>query len=434
MQYEAISHLHFFVGYSSVQKKMKQIHKKLNTMKTSSRFKRSQTIIYKTLVKFIMLVASASKVPIGPNLDKQTKKLVDEFGTIQHIQTWCFWTPQQLQILSSPNSMKRLAICGGNGSGKTMVLKEMAKRRAGNNERVIFIIFTWAGKKNLLGFQLENEFKGTGIEILYLRHQGTAKESDLRNAFVFIDEAVWSGCLADFLKKSNLSVSSGIWMASGLNPGELERNGVPAEFQKISLDLALRTTKTITREVTKQMAASSLLKNTMNKSLKVLEHMPSGKNVIIIEGKELSEMIEKAMKHFTFTANVLICVETGRRKFSKDLLEALVTSFDEKRKPVIFLGDDKGHSEENDVKEEIDKWITNDRSMIGRPLIANDYTVPGFESEDVIGIGSEALTYFISRARVNFVHVDYEFQRFHYRQKNGTTLQDGQLKSHGSLK
>ena len=384
---------------------MEDIHEEINTLNISSESKKSPTYVYKTLVKFIMLVASASKVPIGSNLDKQTKRLVDEFGTVQHIRTWCFWTPQQLQVLSSPESMTRLVIFGGNGSGKTLVLKEMAKRMAMVNQNVIYIIFTYYGEKTLLYFQLQKEFEGTGIKIFCFGHQNIAEESFLQNAFVFCDETLDQ---FDFLKKMNMSVCSSIWMVSGRKLEELGRDGLPPEFQNICLDLALRTTKVITREVIEQKSSFSLLGNSLNKSLRVIEHMPEGKNIITIEGTKLSEMIEEAMKHFTSSSNILVCIATDEIDITEELWEELLLSFGEKRKPLIYFV--RSMAEENDCLEEIQKWMAHDSSMIGRPLLANEFSVPGFEAEDVMGIGSEALSYFISRARVNFVHVDYEFE------------------------
>ena len=364
---------------------------------------------FKTLFKFLAFVASAAKIPIGSNLFEETKKVVEKIGTAENIYTWS-WTPQQLKIISSSESMKKVALCGGNGTGKTMILKEMAKARAQEGKRVVYIIFTWDRKMTLLYFQLKSEFKNTSIEIgLYDYFADSEKFIDLENAYIFIDEAVGLKNLEGLIMNNYFDKCSSVCMALGLKPEESK--GLLSEFHIISLELSLRTTQKVTNLVKNEPKYfPQRLGNSMNESLKILPHMPLGKDVVTIRrtaGEPLIQVMKRAMDNVTPATKLLICLNDDfSLKKSEEILSCFYMAM--QNRPLIFM-----HSKynfENSKEEDIEKWVDNHPSMKGRALVADSTTVPGFEAEVVMGIGEfdttdRNINIFISRARVQFIRV-----------------------------
>ena len=364
---------------------------------------------FKTLFKYLAFVASAAKIPIGPNLFEQTKNAVQKIGTAENIHIWS-WTPQQLNIVSSHESMKRVALCGGNGTGKTLILREMAKIRAREGKKVVYIILTIFSRvpKTLLYYQLKYEFKNTSIEIrIYCTKYSDSDElEDLKNAYIFIDEIVLTSSLKYFLYKNNLDVCSSVWMASGLDPRELNECKLPSDFQIISLDLSLRTTKVLTNFVTGANIYDTnvhhSMVNSMNRSLKCLPHMPVGKKIIRFNRRNASEsntdVIQRALAASPTKVLIGVYLYTDLKQVNK--------CFSKDREPLISVYH-QGINVNNSKDEDIEKWVTNHPSMKERALIANECTAPGFEAEVVMSIGSATrVDVFMSRARVQYIMVN----------------------------
>ena len=199
------------------------MHEKIVNVQLKESERKLQLEQYKKMFKYIAFVASASKIYIGQKLFEKTRDILDKTGTVDNILIWSSWTPQQLQILSSPESLKKVALCGGNGSGKTLVLKEMAKRKDREREgkTVVFIVFS-PYAKSLLYLQLKAEFNGTSIDLICLRQEDSSKKLDLKDKDVFMDEIIEKNVFRQFYEHNDLSDCSSIWIVTGASPDELK--------------------------------------------------------------------------------------------------------------------------------------------------------------------------------------------------------------------
>ena len=112
-------------------------------------------------------------------------------------------------------------------------------------------------------------------------------------------------------------------------------------------------------------------------------------------------MFKEAMGHLSSGAKALICIQENLKRIVAEEIRSL---FGEERKPLIYFG--YHDTELNDRMEDIEEWVTNPSSFKGRHLIADLDAVQGFEADQIIGIGEDALKDYISRARVNFIHIN----------------------------
>ena len=388
-------------GVSEFQKKMDEIHSQVAKCHMTPSDPESEIKQYKTLVKYLAFVASSSKMPIAQNLIDETSKRVQEFGKAENIRTWSCWTPKQLQVLSCPDTLIKVILIGGNGSGKTMMLKEKAKRRSEEGKKVLFVIFSAGGMKTLLYYQLKIEFKDFNINLICIDYEGLIDKSVLLDSFLFIDEAIDELFLFNFLKKNCLDSCSSIWIASGLDSYSFE--GEVDSFELISLDLALRNTKTITNYIKSSTDHNIILHNSLNKNLLILDHMPTGKNIVLVDRNDhekLPDLLVRAMQHLSSTLKLLICIDF--RDICKESFENTITFLKQNHKTVVFQNE---YSKLNDKEEDVEKWIAN--SHEDTIMISDHNTVAGFEADTVIAIGRRALKTFVSRARVYFIHVNY---------------------------
>jgi len=241
----------------------------------------------------------------------------------------------------------------------------------------------------------------------------------MENAFVLFDEVTD----VELLKKivGNFRGCKGVWAV--LNNGEEDKvkEDFP-EFTLIQLDKALRNTKAITKEVKQSKAGNYELKNSLNSSVQIVEHMPEGKPVITIKrdgNEDFKGMFNRAMEKLTIGTKALICI-CGYSSEQRKVAQAITSFFEEEMKPLIYI---HRESELNDREEDIEEWVTNPSSFKGRHLMANEGAVPGFEAEEIIGIGKNALKYFISRARVKFIHIDDKIPEYNWTHNGGPLSQ-----------
>ena len=209
-------------GQSEIPLKLDSLHEKIVNVQLKESERKLQLEQYKKMFKYIAFVASASKIYIGQKLFEKTRDILDKTGTVDNILIWSSWTPQQLQILSSPEVLKKVALCGGHGSGKTLVLKEMAKRRNREGKTVVFIVFADSEAKSLLYLQLKAEFNETSIELMCLRPGDFSKKLDLKDKDVFMDEIIDRKLFRQFSECNDLSDCSSIWIVTGASPDELK--------------------------------------------------------------------------------------------------------------------------------------------------------------------------------------------------------------------
>ena len=341
-----------------------EILKKRQSSKKSSTNSIEQ---YKTVVKYLIFVASAAKVAIGGKLLEETSKTIQRFGTAENIQTWVL-TPLQLALVSNHDEFPKVIIMGGNGSGKSMLLKEVAKkRRQRNDKRVVYGFFSNA-EKTLFYFQIKEELKEFGIEVVCFNNENGLDMDLLRDSYIFFDE-VWNvKKLLKLLKVIDPSACRGVWVV--LNAGsDHQINEEFPDFKLIKLDLGLRNTKKITEEIREAEgnthSSTFVMNNSLNPSLKIIDHMPEGQGVITIERTDSSsfkDMFQKALSHLCKNEKALICIFDFHLNIKKILMEIL-SLFDEKQRPpvrpLIYLY--KYGS--NDSDADVEKWVVNPRAF-----------------------------------------------------------------------
>ena len=122
---------------------------------------------FQTVAKYLCFVASAAKVTIGEKVDEQASAIVQKFGTAENIKAWCL-TPQQLSVFANSDGMPFVILMGGNGTGKSMVLKEVAKQKANQGIKVIYAIDSPYSALPLLYFIIKKELEVYGIEVIIM--------------------------------------------------------------------------------------------------------------------------------------------------------------------------------------------------------------------------------------------------------------------------
>ena len=392
-------HNHFFSGKTEVEPQLRSILYSLTQISEQLIPSESSIEQYKTLVKYLCFVASAAKVTVSENIVQQTGKIIQEFGTAENIQTWCL-TPMQLDILSNADGMPFVALIGGNGTGKTMLLKEVAKQAASQGKNVVYFIFN--AFKTLIFHLLKRELEAHNIKVMNLigNIKPFLQDWHLKNYFICIDEIWDEDQLLVIFQSVDIHIFSGVWVVlNSKKTAEVDKN-----FNVIKLDLALRNTKAITRQIKTMNDVYFFLDNNMNSTLQTIEHMPEGQDVITIKryaNQNFETMFKRGINNLSSETKALICVTS---RFLEVCLDPILSCFEEKRRPLVYTVE----TFRNDTNEDIIKWIDNSKSFKDRPLITDEGRVPGFEADEVIGCGEDALRFFISRARVKFIHIDVD--------------------------
>ena len=57
----------------------------------------------KTMTKYLLFSAPVVSLPVRGNMVTAVNKALNEAGSLQNIRVWCFPTPEQRAIFSSPN-------------------------------------------------------------------------------------------------------------------------------------------------------------------------------------------------------------------------------------------------------------------------------------------------------------------------------------------
>ena len=97
----------------------------------------STLVEFKTIFKYLTFVACAAKAPFRQKMLDETLEQIKKVGAVENIQRWCFWTPAQLCLMEQAEDVPRMAIVGGNGTGKTLMLDTYATKLAKEGKYVI---------------------------------------------------------------------------------------------------------------------------------------------------------------------------------------------------------------------------------------------------------------------------------------------------------
>ena len=126
---------------------------------------------FKIVAKYLCFVASAAQVKVGDKVDEEASTIVQKIGTAENIKTWCL-TPEQLSVWANSDGMPFVILTGGNGTGKTMLLKEVAKLKAAHQDIKVFYGICWdgpmVGVKPLLYFLIKKELEKHGIKTILI--------------------------------------------------------------------------------------------------------------------------------------------------------------------------------------------------------------------------------------------------------------------------
>ena len=146
---------------------------------------------YKVIVKYLAFLACQAKALVRQNLSKETPKLLDKFSTVENI---FIWNRDQSNLISSLDKMKYVVLAGGNGAGKTLILKKFAMEEASKGESVHFLIHeVTVYNKSLLALQLQEEL-GESVKVKLFRKLDE-EICDNRTCYI-VDEYLYSkGCL-----------------------------------------------------------------------------------------------------------------------------------------------------------------------------------------------------------------------------------------------
>ena len=92
----------------------------------------------KTMTKYLLFSAPVVSLPVRGNMVTAVNKALNEAGSLQNIRVWCFPTPEQRAIFSSP----KLILLGPWGCGKTLFLTAEAIEKDAVGEKSMVLIFT----------------------------------------------------------------------------------------------------------------------------------------------------------------------------------------------------------------------------------------------------------------------------------------------------
>ena len=104
-----------------------------------------------------MLTFLASLTPTRETFFREARSAIYKCGTYKNIALWSHWTPDQNNILTNANTMNKVILVGGNGTGKTLILQKVAISKAkkiAKDETITFLIHSHYVKN----FQNGNKF------------------------------------------------------------------------------------------------------------------------------------------------------------------------------------------------------------------------------------------------------------------------------------
>ena len=372
------------------------------------------------------------------NLSQKIGKAVKNLGLAETIPTWNLNFAQLCKLIDS-DAKPKVIIIGGNGTGKRSLLKKVAKKRATNGKQVVYAINA-SYKKPLLSFELKNEFKNlkagevkAEVKVFHAedqindsdensRHRLQVLKSEDFKKHIFFDSIGDDKTLRQLLDICDKEECPETWAV--LNEGDADN--IKEKFpdcEVIQLDLALRNTQSITESIKKIQNST----NHLNSKMEIITQMPLGKEVKYMEregGESYEEMLERAIKKLTFHTRGLICISDEYKPFHLEQLKSLCKKLHGRKPRTYFKEDPTVNSNKDDIKD----WVTKPHKIEGKLLITDQHMVPGFQADEVIGIGEKTLD-FLSNATVQFIYINEKISEIIVDDERSSTTSDNNVSS-----
>ena len=293
-----------------------------------------------TIAKYLLFSAPKIALPVTGNMVTAVIKAIQEAGSPENIRVWCYPTPEQRLIFSSP----KLILLAPWGAGKTFFMVAEAIQKAENGEKVLFLLFAndeklATSKKSLLAMDLELKFLGyedyIKVETVFFKDGEDNKLKEIGNGYdhVMCDELF--GDINMLTSKSQrelkdfFSSKESVWMAlsntyyggstidGSVDLEELVKGWFP-DFQVAKMQTPLRMPKTVAESI-RSGFANTIGKATqlrLNARLCAESKLPSN----LTEGcqiedfghgefKPLVEIVEKALNKLPKGSSAIIVIE-----------------------------------------------------------------------------------------------------------------------------
>ena len=292
-----------------------------------------------TIAKYLLFSAPKIALPVTGNMVTAVIKAIQEAGSPENIRVWCYPTPEQRLIFSSP----KLILLAPWGAGKTFFMVAEAIQKAENGEKVLFLLFAndeklATSKKSLLAMDLELKFLGyedyIKVETVFFKDGEDNKLKEIGNGYdhVMCDELF--GDINMLTSKSQrelkdfFSSKESVWMAlsntyyyskidGSVDLEELVKGWFP-DFQVAKMQTPLRMPKTVAESI-RSGFANTIGKATqleLNERLCAESKLPSN----LTEGcqiedfghgefKPLVEIVEKALNKLPKGGSAIIVIE-----------------------------------------------------------------------------------------------------------------------------
>ena len=293
---------------------------------------------FKTIVKYLLFSAPKIALPVTGKMVTAVLKAIQEAGSPENIRVWCYPTPEQRLIFSSP----KLILLAPWGAGKTFFMVAEAIQKAENGEKVLFLLFAnrkdlSTSKKSLLAIDLELKFQSYNdyikVETVFFKDGEDNKLKEIGNGYAHVMCDELFGDINRLTTKSQkelkdfFSSKETVWMAlsndyygskidGSVNLEELVKGWFP-DFQVARMKIPLRMAKTVAENIRSgyahQIGKATQLQ--LNARLCAESKLPSN----LTEGcqidrfglgefKSLHELLEKALAKLAKGSSAIIVI------------------------------------------------------------------------------------------------------------------------------
>ena len=293
---------------------------------------------FKTIVKYLLFSAPKIALPVTGKMVTAVLKAIQEAGSPENIRVWCYPTPEQRLIFSSP----KLILLAPWGAGKTFFMVAEAIQKAENGEKILFLLFAnrkdlSTSKKSLLAIDLELKFQSYNdyikVETVFFKDGEDNKLKEIGNGYAHVMCDELFGDINRLTTKSQkelkdfFSSKETVWMAlsnyyfgskidGSVNLEELVKGWFP-DFQVAEMKIPLRMAKTVAENIRSgyahQIGKATQLQ--LNARLCAESKLPSN----LTEGcqidrfglgefKSLHELLEKALAKLAKGSSAIIVI------------------------------------------------------------------------------------------------------------------------------
>ena len=296
---------------------------------------------FKIICKYILFSAPKIALPVTGNMITAVHEAIQKAGSTENIKVWCYHTPEQRMVFSSP----KLIFLSPWGTGKTLFMITEAIQIAERGEKVLFLLFNRSkglttSKKSLLAMDLELKFQAyedfIKVETVLFKD---GKDNKLQEIGANFDHVMCDELFADIDRltqksqrelKDFFSSKKTVWMAlssdyhysaidGSIDPEALVKEWFP-DFQVAQMKTPLRMPKTVAEDIKDSFVHQTTTdkKLTLNSWLMAKSTLP----INLTEGCQIEnygfgklepihELLEEAFDKLPKGRSVVIVIQQG---------------------------------------------------------------------------------------------------------------------------